>query len=78
MLTNAVISHYGSKSAAARALGIGKASVSKWGDLVPPLRAAQYHQKTRGKLKFDPADYIDWYTKPKSSERLPAHHPSPI
>ncbi len=58
MLTSDVIAHFGSKVATARALGIQKAAVSKWKKLVPPLRAAQVHDLTRGKLRFDPADYI--------------------
>jgi DNA-binding transcriptional regulator YdaS (Cro superfamily) len=60
MLTNDVIAHFGSKVAIARALGIGKASVSKWPEKVPPLRAAQLHKLTRGKLKFDLESYSDW------------------
>jgi hypothetical protein len=62
MLTKDAVSHFGTKIAVARALNIGKAAVSKWDEegLVPPLRAAQLHKLTRGKLKFDPSAYADW------------------
>ena len=68
MLTSTVIAYYGNKARVARALGIGKAAVSKWDmdGLVPPLRAAQLHQMTRGKLRFDPSDYKDWYRPQRS------------
>lgn len=65
MLTRDAIDHFGSKSAIARKLRIGKAAVSKWGEFVPPLRAAQLHALTRGRLKFNPdaPAYRDWYGK---------------
>lgn len=66
MLTIDAIKFFGSKSAVARALNIGKASVSKWDELVPPLRAAELHVLTQGKLIFDPSDYRDWNKRPQS------------
>lgn len=67
MLTSDVISYFGSQAEVARALSIGKAAVSKWGTRVPPLRAAQLQQMTKGKLRFDPDSYRDWY-KPAATE----------
>lgn len=58
MRTADVIEHFGSKAKTARALGVGRAAVTKWGDQVPPLRAAQIQRLTRGKLKFDPDSYL--------------------
>jgi DNA-binding transcriptional regulator YdaS (Cro superfamily) len=46
-----VIEHYGSATAVARALGIGKAFVSKWGDEVPQRYAYEIERLTDGKLK---------------------------
>lgn len=46
-----VIEHYGSATAVARALGIGKAFVSKWGDDVPQRYAYEIERLTDGKLK---------------------------
>lgn len=63
MRTQDVISHFGNRSKVARALGIGRASVSKWGERVPPLRAAQLGKLTRQRLRFDPDEYADWYSK---------------
>lgn len=54
-----VVKHFGSQSAVARELGIGKAAVSKWDDLVPRPWAAELHVRTRGKLRFDPRKYTD-------------------
>lgn len=66
MLTSDVIAYFGSKAKTARALGLGKAAVSKWSERVPPLQAARLHRLTRGKLKFDPEAYANW-NKPSSS-----------
>lgn len=66
MLTASVIEYFGRQVDVAKALGIGRAAVWKWGEMVPPLRAAQIDRLTRGKLKFDPSQYADWYSKTKS------------
>jgi hypothetical protein len=65
MLTSDVISHFGSGAKVAEALNVGRAAVSKWQKkgVVPPLRAAQLHKLTRGKLIFDLSKYTDWYKK---------------
>lgn len=46
-----VIGHFGSATAVARALGIGKAFVSKWGDDVPQRYAYEIERLTNGALK---------------------------
>lgn len=45
--------YFGSQVALARALGIGKSSVSEWGDTIPLLRQCQIEVITSGKLKAD-------------------------
>jgi DNA-binding transcriptional regulator YdaS (Cro superfamily) len=72
MLKKDAVAHYGSQAAVARALGIQKAAVSKWGDQIPPFQASRLHQKTRGALKYDPTDYIGWYSRNRASQALPA------
>jgi len=49
----------GNQSAVARALGVGKAAVSKWKktNRVPPLHAARLEKLTGGALTFNPDDY---------------------
>ena len=77
MLTADAVKFYGSKIAVARALGVCKTAISKWGKYVPPLSAARLHEKTGGKLKFSPDSrrYKHWYS-PRSSakqkRRVPA------
>lgn len=60
-----VVKHYGSQSAVARELGIGKAAVSKWPSVVPRPWAAEIHVRTRGKLKFNPSEYA---SSPENNE----------
>ncbi len=65
MLTSDVISHFGSRANAAKAIGIGLPAIAKWAKagMVPPLSAARIQALTKGKLRFDVADYSDWYSK---------------
>ncbi len=72
MLKTAAVAHYGSQAAVARALGIQKAAVSKWGEFVPPFQASRLHQKTRGTLKYDPSDYAGWYRRNRATSTLSA------
>lgn len=72
MLKRDAVTHFGSQAAVARALGIQKAAVSKWGDRIPPFQASRLHQKTRGVLKYDPSDYLGWYGRNRSAQSLPA------
>lgn len=60
MLKSDVIAYFGSPSKVARALGIGRSAVWKWREQVPPVSAVLLHRKTRGKLRFNPADYETW------------------
>jgi transcriptional repressor of cell division inhibition gene dicB len=58
MLKRDVIQHYGSQAAVGRELRIGRAAVNKWPSLVPEQWAGVLHVRTRGKLKYNPADYV--------------------
>lgn len=51
------LTHYGSTTKVAKALGISQAAVSKWGDIIPELQARRLAEITNGELKFDPALY---------------------
>ena len=51
MKTEAVIEHFGTKAAVARALGVSMAAVSQWGEMVPVGRAYQIEVITGGALK---------------------------
>ena len=53
MKKSEAILYFGSQSKLAKALGLQRASVSKWGDEVPPLRALQLEELTNGALKAD-------------------------
>lgn len=62
MHVDAVIKHFGTAAAAARAIGLsGTSAVTNWrtryNGLVPELYARKYRDVTRGKLKFDPKAY---------------------
>ena len=59
-----VIEYFGSQSAVAKQLGISRASVSKWGETVPVLRALQIEMVTNQALIADPQILM---TKLKSS-----------
>lgn len=50
-----VLKFFGGTSKTAKALNITHASISQWGDDVPPLRAYQIERITFGKLKVDEA-----------------------
>lgn len=47
----------GSSHKVAAALGISRQAVEKWPKLVPKGSAADIEKVTRGKLKYNPADY---------------------
>jgi hypothetical protein len=57
MLKSDVIAYFGSAAEAGRQLGITRAAVSNWPDLVPRGSAYQVEVVTGGKLKVDPAHY---------------------
>jgi DNA-binding transcriptional regulator YdaS (Cro superfamily) len=52
------IKHFGTATAMASALGIGKATVSKWGDEVPPRYQYELERITKRKLRaqWPPSD----------------------
>lgn len=53
MKTKNVIRHFGTKTLVAKALGITKPAVGKWGKVVPELRQFQLEVITQGALKSD-------------------------
>ena len=53
MKTHDAITHFGSASALARALGIKPPSVAGWGETVPALRQLQLEAITAGTLQAD-------------------------
>ena len=68
MQTEDAIRHFETKAELARQLGIGRASLTSWGPLVPPLRAVALERLTGGKLKFDENEYRD-YGRPGARAR---------
>ncbi len=53
MFKSDAIKHFGTATELARRLGVGKALVSKWPDVVPPRYAYEIERLTGGKLKAD-------------------------
>lgn len=45
------VAHFGTQQKLANALGIAPASVSQWGEDIPPLRAFQLERITDGALR---------------------------
>jgi DNA-binding transcriptional regulator YdaS (Cro superfamily) len=60
MKTADAIQHFGTGAALAGALGISRAAVSQWGELVPLATAARLEKLTDGRLVLD----IDAYAAP--------------
>lgn len=54
MKTQDAISHFGTQTALAKALGITQPTVAEWGEYPPPLRQLQIQQVTVGKLQAEP------------------------
>lgn len=59
MLTKHVVDFFGTKAAAARALGITKGAISNWDDIVPQTSVWRVEQATNGRLKPD----MEFYRK---------------
>lgn len=57
MLKTLVIAHFGSQIEIARALNIGKSSVSDWPEIVPEGQAYKLQVLTGGALIVNPAFY---------------------
>lgn len=53
MQKSAVLEHFGTVTATAKALGISHVAVSKWDETIPKGRAYQIEVLTGGKLKAD-------------------------
>ncbi|MGY3931154.1 phage transcriptional regulator, Cro-like protein [Aeromonas encheleia] len=53
MQKSAVLEHFGTVTATAKALGISHVAVSKWDDTIPQGRAYQIEVLTGGKLKAE-------------------------
>ncbi|MFQ2507209.1 Cro/CI family transcriptional regulator [Aeromonas caviae] len=51
MQKSAVLEHFGTVTATAKALGISHVAVSKWSETIPQGRAYQIEVLTSGKLK---------------------------
>jgi DNA-binding transcriptional regulator YdaS (Cro superfamily) len=54
MTTEQAISHYGTQTKLATALGIKQGSVSDWGEYPPAIRQLQLQRITNGRLKAEP------------------------
>jgi hypothetical protein len=54
MKTSDVTIHYGTQTAAAKALGIDQSSISGWGEYPPDRRQVQIERLTLGALKAEP------------------------
>jgi len=52
-----VLSHFGGVTKTANALGINKATVSCWGEVIPKGRAYQIEVLTGGQLKANPIHF---------------------
>jgi len=57
MKTKQVVDYFKTKTAAARALGVHKSTVTNWGTIVPKGRAYELEKLTDGALKVDPKLY---------------------
>lgn len=57
MTKTSAVKHYGSQYAVAKALGIHRSAVSRWGRKVPLYQAMRLAQLTNGRLVFMPSEY---------------------
>jgi len=57
MFKQDLVAHFGTATAAAKALGVSKSTVSLWKDIVPWQYALLAEKATNGALKFDPSQY---------------------
>lgn len=63
MLKRDLINHFGTATAAAKALGVSKSTVSLWREIIPWKYALLAEKKTHGALAYD----SDSYEKPTES-----------
>lgn len=57
MKLSTVLAHFGTRAQVATALGISRAAVSKWADVVPEGSAYKLESITGRKLRVDPSCY---------------------
>lgn len=57
MFKQDLVAHFGTATAAAKALGVSKSTVSLWKDVVPWQYALLAEKATGGALKYDPNQY---------------------
>lgn len=57
MFKQDLVAHFGTATAAAKALGVSKSTVSLWKDVVPWQYALLAEKATDGALKYDPNQY---------------------
>jgi transcriptional repressor of cell division inhibition gene dicB len=66
------VKHFKSCAGVARFLGIKRAAVSKWPDIVPEGWASILHLRTGGKVPYRATDYPEYPRIQPSPERLSA------
>ncbi|MDP9705523.1 MULTISPECIES: Cro/CI family transcriptional regulator [Rahnella] len=57
MFKQDLVAHFGTATAAAKALGVSKSTVSLWKDIVPWQYALLAEKATNGAIKYDPTQY---------------------
>jgi hypothetical protein len=57
MRTEQAVKYFESKAKVARALGINRSAVTRWGDVVPIKQAWKLERLSKGKLAMRLADY---------------------
>lgn len=57
MRTKQAIKYFGSQAAVARAAGVNRSAVHRWGDVVPIKRAWVLERKSKGKVAMRIGDY---------------------
>jgi len=57
MHKSTAIKHYSTHTALAEAIGISRAAVGQWGDIVPYASALKLQELTRGALRIDRSLY---------------------
>jgi transcriptional repressor of cell division inhibition gene dicB len=68
MTPEQAIKHFKSAANVARALGISRAAVTKWGDLIPEGSAYKLESLSGGALRVDPSLYTKGSSEQRDSE----------
>ena len=53
-----VIAYFSNQAKIAAVLGVARASVSQWGEVIPEKQALRLERITDGALKYDPSLYL--------------------